>query len=95
MIRELTAEEPLVDLAVFADRNFTLGSVVMALAGFGFYASMLLLALYTQKLMSYDAWTSGLVLAPSGIGQAVMLDPRGPARHRARTSAGSCASACS
>ena len=73
VIRELTAEEPMVDLAVFADRNFTLGSVVMALAGFGFYASMLLLALYTQKLMAYDAWTSGLVLAPSGIGQALML----------------------
>jgi len=73
VIRELTAKEPLVDLAVFADRNFTLGSVVMALAGFGFYASMLLLALFTQKLMSYDAWTSGLVLAPSGIGQALML----------------------
>jgi DHA2 family multidrug resistance protein len=73
VIRELTAEEPLVDLAVFADRNFTLGSVVMALAGFGFYASMLLLALYTQKLLSYDAFTSGLVLAPSGIGQAFML----------------------
>ena len=33
----------------------------MALAGFGFYASMLLLALFTQKLMGYDAWTSGLV----------------------------------
>ena len=73
VIRELTAKEPLVDLAVFADRSFTLGSVVMALAGFGFYASMLLLALFTQKLMSYDAWTSGLVLAPSGIGQALML----------------------
>ena len=37
------------------------------------HASMLLLALFTQKLMSYDAWTSGLVLAPSGIGQALML----------------------
>jgi DHA2 family multidrug resistance protein len=73
VVRELTAPEPLVDLSVFADRNFTLGSIVMALAGFGFYASMLLLALYTQKLMSYDAWTSGLVLAPSGIGQALML----------------------
>src|SRR2546425_6639931 len=31
---------------------------------FAFYASMLLLALYTQKLLAYDAWTSGLVLAP-------------------------------
>ena len=73
VIRELTADEPLLDLSVLTDRNFTLGSLVMSMAGFGFYASMLLLALYTQKLMGYDAWTSGLVLAPSGIGQAVML----------------------
>jgi DHA2 family multidrug resistance protein len=73
VIRELTADEPLLDLGVLADRNFTLGSLVMSMAGFGFYASMLLLALYTQKLMGYDAWTSGLVLAPSGLGQAVML----------------------
>jgi DHA2 family multidrug resistance protein len=73
VIRELTADEPLLDLSMLADRNFTVGSVVMSVAGFGFYASMLLLALYTQKLMGYDAWTSGLVLAPSGIGQAVTL----------------------
>src|SRR5262249_49011444 len=73
VIRELTADEPLLDLSLLADRNFTVGSVVMSIAGFGFYASMLLLALYTQKLMGYDAWTSGLVLAPSGIGQAVTL----------------------
>src|SRR5215475_4745967 len=73
VIHELTTDAPLLDLSVLADRNFTVGSVVMSIAGFGFYASMLLLALYTQKLMGYDAWTSGLVLAPSGIGQAVML----------------------
>jgi DHA2 family multidrug resistance protein len=72
-VRELTAAEPLLDLSILADRNFTVGSIVMAMAGFGFYASMLLLALLTQKLMGYDAWTSGLVLAPSGLGQAVML----------------------
>ena len=40
VIRELTCDDPLLDLAVFADRNFTLGSVVMSRAGFGFYASM-------------------------------------------------------
>ena len=36
--------------------------------GFGFFSSMLLLALFTQKLLGYDAWTSGLVLAPGGVG---------------------------
>jgi DHA2 family multidrug resistance protein len=73
VLRELTAREPMLDLGILANRNFSLGSVVMSMAGFGFYASMLLLALYTQHLMGYDAWTSGLVLAPSGIGQALTL----------------------
>ena len=80
---------------MLADRNFTLGSVVMSIAGFGFYASMLLLALYTQKLMGYDAWTSGLVLAPSGIGQAVTLLVRGLSREPLRPALALGASACS
>jgi MFS transporter, DHA2 family, multidrug resistance protein len=73
LIRELTADEPILHLGVFNDRNFAVGSVVMATVGFGFYASTVLLALYTQKLMGYDAWTSGLVLAPGGIGNMVAL----------------------
>jgi DHA2 family multidrug resistance protein len=72
-IRELTAKEPILDLSVFNDRNFAVGSVVMATVGFGFYASSVLLALYTQKLMGYDAWTSGMVLAPGGVGNMIAL----------------------
>jgi MFS transporter, DHA2 family, multidrug resistance protein len=34
---------------------------------------MLLLALYTQKLMGYDAWNSGLILAPGGLGNMISL----------------------
>ena len=73
LIRELTAREPILDLGVFNDRNFAVGSLVMGTVGFGFYASTVLLALYTQKLMGYDAWTSGLVLAPGGIGNMTAL----------------------
>ncbi len=73
VIRELTAAEPILDLSVFASRNFALGSVVIAGAVFTFFASMLLLALFTQKLLGYDAWTSGLVLAPGGFGNMLSL----------------------
>jgi DHA2 family multidrug resistance protein len=73
VLRELTSREPILDLTVFRDRNFALASVVIALAIFSFYASMLLLALYTQKLLGYDAWTSGLVLAPGGLGNMISL----------------------
>jgi DHA2 family multidrug resistance protein len=72
-IRELTAREPILNLGVFNDRNFAVGSLVMGTVGFGFYASTVLLALYTQKLMGYDAWTSGMVLAPGGVGNMVAL----------------------
>ncbi len=71
--RELMSREPMLDLTVFKDRNFALASVVISMSIFGFYASMLLLALYTQKLLGYDAWTSGLVLAPGGLGNMLSL----------------------
>jgi DHA2 family multidrug resistance protein len=73
VLRKLTAEEPILDLSVFVDRNFAVGTGFMAVVGVGFYSSMVLLALYTQKLLGYDAWTSGLVLAPAGVGNLVAL----------------------
>jgi DHA2 family multidrug resistance protein len=73
LIRELTTSEPIVDLRVFADRNFATGSVFSAVVGFGMFAGMLLVAVFTQKLLGYDAWTSGLVLAPGGLGNIVSL----------------------
>src|SRR5215468_11043005 len=73
LIRELTVSDPVLDLTVFADRNFATGAILSALIGFGTFSGMLLLALFTQKLLGYDAWTSGLVLAPGGLGNILSL----------------------
>jgi DHA2 family multidrug resistance protein len=73
VVRELTAREPILDLAVFNDRNFSVGTMCIALVGLGMNSSMLLVALYTQKMLNYDAWTSGLVLAPGGLGTMIAL----------------------
>src|SRR5215470_17045093 len=73
LIRELTADEPILDLGVYRDRNFAAASVVMVFVMFGFFSSMVLLALFTQKVLGYDAWTSGLVLAPGGVGNLLSL----------------------
>ena len=67
------AAEPILDLSVFNDRNFAVGTLCIALIGLGFNSSMLLLALYTQKILAYDAWNSGLVLAPGGLGTMIAL----------------------
>jgi DHA2 family multidrug resistance protein len=46
---------------------------LICIVGFGMFSGMLLLAVFTQKLLGYDAWTSGLVLAPGGIGNMASL----------------------
>ncbi len=73
VVRQLTTREPILDLRVFADRNFAAGSTVIAMVGFGLYSSMILVALYSQKLLGYDAWTAGTVLAPGGVGNMLSL----------------------
>ncbi len=73
LIREATTSDPILDLTVFGDRNFATGATMIAVIGFGMFSSMLLVAVFTQKLLGYDAWTSGLVLAPSGVGNIFSL----------------------
>jgi DHA2 family multidrug resistance protein len=73
LMRELLTRDPILDLTVFGDRNFATGVSLMAVVGFGMFSGMLLLAVFSQKLLGYDAWTSGLVLAPSGLGNICSL----------------------
>src|SRR5437899_9658643 len=73
LIRELTTRDPILDLTVFADRNFATGATLSLIVGFGTFSGMLLVAVFTQKLLGYDAWTSGLLLAPGGLGNIFSL----------------------
>ena len=73
LIRELTTHDPILDLTAFTDRNFATGASLIAVVGFGMFSGMLLVAVFTQKLLGYDAWTSGLVLAPGGVGNICSL----------------------
>jgi DHA2 family multidrug resistance protein len=73
LIRELTASDPILDLTAFSDRNFAVGVILISVVGFGMFSGMLLIAVFTQKLLGYDAWTSGLVLAPGGVGNICSL----------------------
>jgi DHA2 family multidrug resistance protein len=86
LIRELTAQHPIVDLRVLKDRTFSAGTLLMTMLGFVLYASLMLLPIYLQTLLNYPAYQSGLALSPRGIGALVMtpisghltnrLDPR-------------------
>jgi DHA2 family multidrug resistance protein len=74
LIWELTADHPVVDLKLFAGRNFTMGAITMAVAYGVFFGSVVLLPLWLQTQMGYTATDAGFVLAPVGL-LALLLSP--------------------
>jgi MFS transporter, DHA2 family, multidrug resistance protein len=74
VVWELTAEHPVVDLSLFKLRNFTGGTIALAV-GYGLYfGNLVLLPLWLQTDIGYTATNAGLVLAPVGL-FAVLLSP--------------------
>jgi DHA2 family multidrug resistance protein len=74
LIWELTDRHPVVDLRLFAGRNFTMGTLTMSVAYGAFFGSVVLLPLWLQTQMGYPATDAGLVLAPVGF-LAILLSP--------------------
>jgi DHA2 family multidrug resistance protein len=73
VVRELAAEEPIVDLRILRDRNFAMGLVLITIMGAVLYASIALLPLFLQTLMGYPALQSGLAVSPRGFGALVSM----------------------
>jgi DHA2 family multidrug resistance protein len=67
IIREVYADNPVVDLHLFRDRNFAISTFMMYTLGFVLYSTTLLLPILMQTLMGYTAMESGLVLLPGGL----------------------------
>lgn len=67
-------KDTLVDLKVFKDRNFAIGTLLIFFFGVGIYSTVTVLPLFFQELLGYTAFTAGLVVAPRGLG-AVMGMP--------------------
>jgi DHA2 family multidrug resistance protein len=63
-----TAQEPFVKPGLFRDRNFAAGTLMIAIVGLTYYASLALQPPYLQNLMNYPVVTAGLVLGPRGVG---------------------------
>jgi DHA2 family multidrug resistance protein len=70
----LTAKKPIVDLAVFKDKNFALGCVFIASMGGILYATAVLIPQFAQQVLGYTATLSGLILSPGGF-VVVLLIP--------------------
>ncbi len=71
VIRELTIEDPVVDLPLLRDRGFLAANIVRFGTFFVLVGSTQLLPQMTQSLFDYNAMTAGLVLTPGAL--VVML----------------------
>jgi DHA2 family multidrug resistance protein len=74
LVWELTEANPIVDLRLFARRNFWTASLAMSLAYATFFGNLVLLPLWLQQYMGYTATWAGVVLAPVGV-LAILLSP--------------------
>ncbi len=74
LVWELGEAHPVVDLRLFARRNFWAGTLVTSI-GYGlFFGNVVLLPLWLQQYMGYTATDAGLVTAPVGL-LALVLSP--------------------
>ena len=74
LIWELTEAHPVVDLRLFARRNFVFGAATLSIAYGLFFGNIVLLPLWLQQWMGYNATMAGWALAPVGL-LAILLTP--------------------
>ncbi len=66
--RELKTKNPIVDLKVFLDRNFFIGTMLNTVIGAVLYSTLAILPLFLQHLLGYTATLSGFAISPRGFG---------------------------
>jgi len=67
IVWELRQTQPLVDLRLFAQRNYSMATFLMFAMGVVMYGTTVLLPILLQTQMGYTAQWAGLVLSPGGI----------------------------
>ena len=72
-VHTLTAERPFINPQIFKDRNFSIGLAFIFVVGIILLATLALLTPYLQNLIGFPVLTTGLILAPRGIGTMVAM----------------------
>ncbi|MDR3746888.1 MAG: DHA2 family efflux MFS transporter permease subunit [Acidobacteriota bacterium] len=73
VIRELTAEHPILDLTIFKYTSYAVGTFLMTVIGFVLYGSTVLLPLLMQVLLGYTATKAGITNLPRGLASFLIM----------------------
>ncbi|MEN6367783.1 MAG: DHA2 family efflux MFS transporter permease subunit [Thermoguttaceae bacterium] len=70
---EMRVPHPLVDLRVFCNRSFAIGTLLVTIAGIMIYSTTALLPMFLQGLMGYPSLNSGMAMSIRGVGAMLSL----------------------
>jgi MFS transporter, DHA2 family, multidrug resistance protein len=73
VVRQLRDRTPLVDLRVFKSRAFAAGNIIGIVSGFGLFGLNLILPMFFQNILHFDAWQTGVALLPGAIATAISM----------------------
>jgi len=73
VIHARSVEHPFLDLRIFRDRNLVIGLIMIFLIGMILLAALALLPPMLQNIMGYPVVTTGLVMAPRGVGTMISM----------------------
>ncbi|MCL4184997.1 MAG: DHA2 family efflux MFS transporter permease subunit [Burkholderiaceae bacterium] len=72
-VQMTTHERPFLEPALFRDRNFDVGLLLIFVVGMILLSTMALLPPFLQNLLGYPVFDVGLLLAPRGVGTAAAM----------------------
>jgi DHA2 family multidrug resistance protein len=73
LVHMFTAEHPFIEPGLFKDRNFAAGVLLIFMVGVMLFSTMALLPPFLQSLLGFPVITTGLLLAPRGIGTMLAM----------------------
>ena len=73
IIRELESSSPLINLRLFKDRNFLIGTILSSSVNMLVFSTIVLVPQFLQNMMGYTAILSGYALAPRIISCVLMM----------------------
>ncbi|MBC5825210.1 MAG: DHA2 family efflux MFS transporter permease subunit [Candidatus Eremiobacteraeota bacterium] len=73
VVTEMRAEHPLINIRIFYNRNFALGSIAGAVLGATLFGAIFLIPLFAGSLLHYTALQIGLLLLPAALVSLVIF----------------------
>lgn len=82
IVWELRTPAPAVNLRILRNLSFSSGTFIGGVLGVALYGSLILLPVFLQRLLGYDATQAGLALMPRGLSMVILMPIAGALYNR-------------